>query len=238
MQRVNFLTNTTSDTANWLFTCCTHSIFFEHCSTRVCGSVKVYSTQPSMPMASQTIIVPPGYQNFIPTPSLHLRELEFYPFSQMSYSQQAEQPCYLPNMTSSTAIPASQFLSDLGVRSFPVQATNHQPSVIFSQPYATHSFATDVASSNYTTTSSLPVFQIASGGAVYYCNPPILVTPFSAGSCFINLFELPEYNPFADCKHSAFSANANFCVFERLSTVGSLYQKGPLSWVEIGPTLW
>ena len=48
----------------------------------------------------------------------------------------------------------------------------------FSQPPAAQSFATHVVSSKDTTTSSLPVCPIASGGPFYYCNPPTLAAPF------------------------------------------------------------
>ena len=135
-----------------------------------------------MPMPIQTVNVPTGYCRFDTRPSTHLGESKIHQLPQVSYSQQAQKPNYIPDKTICTTIPSRHNLPNLGAWTFSEQKTSHQPSVVFSHTSANHSFATHIISSKNITKSNFTVILIISGGAVYYCNPPNLA------ACFMSSF--------------------------------------------------
>ena len=89
------------------------------------------STPPSMPMASQTVMVSPVFDKFSSGISTHLPEPELLQILRYSYSERAKQPSYLPHTTISTAIPTSPIWPNVGAWTFPLQVTSLQLSMVF-----------------------------------------------------------------------------------------------------------
>ena len=153
-------------------------------------------------------------------PQLQYRTIsspEVLPFPQVSYSQQAEQPSYLPHTTTSTSIPGNPHSSKLEY--LDTFSTSNQSSAVccFLTTFCNPKLCSKSCFkqlNQHITFALVSDNKLRCRSLLSTSNYSSSLHEFFAGSRSISFLELPEYFPLADCEHRTFSANSSCSVLQ------------------------